>query len=397
MQQEPNKQPPRRTKVARHPGVYYRNTARGRVYEVTFRDSDGRRRWRRVQGNLEDAERVLTAIKQKLHTGEPVRPGRLTLTAFAEEWLAGQTQLRPASLVVYRTALRRLPSWLGRKRLADVTVDDVARLVGEWRQAGYAARTIRAYLTVLGRVLGRAERRGLIPANPVRKLERDERPQIMRREFPELDREAVGRLIAATPEAYRALVAVSVLTGLRQGEALGLRWGDVDTKAGLLRVRCQLDRSGRLVEPKTAAAKRDVPIPPSLASLLSQHRQQAFAESRAKAYDYAFASAMGRPFGRRAIVRRGLEPALAAAKLPGLSWHDLRHLAASMMIAEGASVGFVSRVLGHSSPAITLAVYAHQFEQAEHADRMRERMEAAFAPILGNVLETSAHNSLQLQ
>lgn len=83
------------------------------------------------------------------------------------------------------------------------------------------------------------------------------------------------------------------------------------------------------------------------------------------------------------MVRRGLEKAIVAAGVPHLSWHDLRHLAASVLIAEGASVAYVSRVLGHASPAITLSIYAHESARAEHADRTRERMEAAFGGLLG--------------
>jgi integrase len=231
-------------------------------------------------------------------------------------------------------------------------------------------------------MLGSAERRGLIPTNPVRKLERDERPKVARREFPSLDRESIGLLIAKTPDKYRALVAVSVLTGIRQSEALGLLWQDVDVKAGVLRVRRQLDRQGQLVEPKTPAAKRDVPIPSSLGRMLAEQKERAFGRGLAKPTDFVFASATGTPLGHRNIVRRGLEKAIVAAKLPKLTWHDLRHVAASVLVAEGASVAHVSRLLGHASPAITLSIYAHEFARAEHADRTRERMERAFGDLL---------------
>ncbi len=68
--------------------------------------------------------------------------------------------------------------------------------------------------------------------------------------------------------------------------------------------------------------------------------------------------------------------------MPKLRWHDLRHVAASALIAEGASIPYLSRVLGHSSPAITLAIYAHEFARTEHSDRTRERMEAAFGELI---------------
>ena len=169
---------------------------------------------------------------------------------------------------------------------------------------------------------------------------------------------------------------------IRQGEALGLRWQDVDPKTGAIRIRYQLGRNSELVEPKTAAAKREIPIPSSLGRLLVEHKQDAFAKGFAKQADFVFASETGGPLNHRNITRRGLEKAIADGKLQKLRWHDLRHVAASALIAEGASIPYLSRVLGHSSPAITLAIYAHEFARVEHADRTRERMEEAFGQLL---------------
>jgi integrase len=108
-----------------------------------------------------------------------------------------------------------------------------------------------------------------------------------------------------------------------------------------------------------------------------------------------FATKTGTPLGHRNIVRRGLEKAIEATKLPEMSWHDLRHVAASMLIAEGASVGYVSRILGHANPAIALSIYAHEFASVEHAERTRDRMEAVFGQLLGNTVETVARNQPQ--
>jgi integrase len=210
-------------------------------------------------------------------------------------------------------------------------------------------------------------------------LERSERPRVERTQFPLLDREAVGRLIASTPGRYRVLVAVSVLLGLRQGEALGLRWADVDVREGVIHIRHQLSRGGALVEPKTSSAKREIPMPRSLAGLLAEHR---LASPYSGETDFVFYSSAGTPLQVRNIRRRGLEPALTAAGIERLRWHDLRHVAASLLISEGAPVGYVSRLLGHASPAITLSIYAHVFARAEHDERTWERMEAAFGEML---------------
>ena len=113
-------------------------------------------------------------------------------------------------------------------------------------------------------------------------------------------------------------MALSVLSGLRQGEALGLRWKDVDVKKGVVHVRLQLDRRGELVVPKTPAAKRDVPIPTSLCRLLSAQRMQAFAVGRAATDNFVFASTTGGPLHPRNVSRRGLDKATSASGLPHL-------------------------------------------------------------------------------
>jgi integrase len=362
-------------------GIYKRSTRSGETrYEIAFVDSDGRQRWRTVD-RLQEARKLRAKLVAKVDSGERVAPSRATLAEWAAEWLADQEpRLRPRTLEHYASSLRLhvLPR-LGRRRLTEVTVDDVARLVAELQRGGYAAWTIRGLLTVLGRMLASAERRGLIAANPVRKLERGERPKVERREFPVLDREAVARLVAAAPARYRLLIAVSLATGVRQGEALGLRWQDVDLKAGELRVRHQLGRDGTLAEPKTDTAKRAVPLTSDLARALAEHRLASPFSSEA---DFVFCSEAGTPLSHRNVVRRGLEPALRAAGLPHLRWHDLRHLAASAMIAQGMDDDDIAPVLGHASSVVTKTVYGHLFERGERDRRTRQGMEAAFGGML---------------
>jgi len=324
----------------------------------------------------------------------------ITFSEFADEWLLQQKgRLRPNSYRIYDSYLRHhIRPRLGDRTLASITVDDVASVVSEMQQgirfranqhtlertAGdpFATPTIFGVITVLSRVFSRACRRGMMTSNPVRQLEGEELPKTKRRDFPALDREAIGRLLANTPSRFRAAVALSVLTGLRQSELLGLRWQDIDGSRELLRVRFQLDRQGRLVEPKTSASEREVPIPPSLVRMLEASRQAAEARGYGRPTDFVFASKIGGPISRRNLMHRGLRRAVELSGLPKLTWHDLRHVAASALIAEGASVPYLARILGHSSPTITLAVYAHEFARAEHAERTRDRMEAAFGELL---------------
>lgn len=135
---------------------------------------------------------------------------------------------------------------------------------------------------------------------------------------------------AATPTLYRALIATSVFTGVRQSEALGFVWADVDLEGARLHVRRQLGRDGVRAEPKTAQAKRSVVLMPSLVRILREHKERAFSFGRAKPEDFVFASQTGGPLHYRNVVRRGLEKAVEDAGFdvdgkPKLRWHDLRH------------------------------------------------------------------------
>jgi integrase len=107
-------------------------------------------------------------------------------------------------------------------------------------------------------------------------------------------------------------------------------------------------------------------------------------EARVQDEDFVFCTSLGTPLGHRNLARRGLEPALEAAGLDRMTWQDLRHLAACVLIAESdGDADHVSRVLGRSSAAITQAIYAHEFEKVTRADRLRDRMEAAYGAMLG--------------
>jgi len=122
----------------------------------------------------------------------------------------------------------------------------------------------------------------------------------------------IAELLDAAPNKYRTLIALSIVTGLHQGEALGLLWQDVDITNRVLHVRWQLRQDGKLSEPKTPQAKREVVLSGSLVQML---REQKAASGHSHADDFVLASLAGAPLAHRNIVRRGLEKATEA---PGI-------------------------------------------------------------------------------
>src|SRR5207302_721896 len=130
-------------------------------------------------------------------------------------------------------------------------------------------------------------------------------------------------------ELIRTLLTTAILTGLRQGELLGLRWRDVDFDDQLIHVRRAIDRKGRNVPPKTRHSVRDVVLAPGLAEALQEHRERS---PFSGADDLVFASRVGTPFNPRNLWRQAFGPALSKAGIERLRWHDMRHTFASLLI-----------------------------------------------------------------
>ncbi len=162
------------------------------------------------------------------------------------------------------------------------------------------------------------------------------------------------------PADDRALWATALYGGLRRGELRALRWRDIDLEAGLIEVRRGWDDEAGEIEPKTAGARRRVPIVPALSDLLQAHRE---ATGRA-GDDLVFGVTADEPFQPTNVRRRALT-AWKHAKLAPIGLHECRHTAASLMIAAGANAKALSVVMGHASIEITFNRYGHLMEGGE--------------------------------
>ena len=404
------KQPRRVDRVTVERGIYYRERAKGLRYEIGFPASDGGWRTQVVAGGLKEARQARAEMVARLGRGEKVAASRRTFAELAEAWLAhkdglGRRRLRPRTRERYEQVIvHHLLPQLGRRRGSQLSREDVENVMAAMRRAGKAEGTVLKALNVLNAILGHGVSRGWIAANPVRELERDERPSAERGEMRILNRDEIEALLAGASPRYRSLLATAIFTGLRHGELLGLTWADVDFEAGLVRVRKQLERPKagerpQRVEPKTRQAIRAVELMPTLATFLREHKEQAFARGFARPEDFVFATDVGTPLAQRNVLRRALDPAVKRAgldRVPKLRFHDLRHTFASLLISGGLPVSFVSCQLGHANPAITLTTYTHLFDREEHGKRARAALED-FGPALGRVWAGKGGNGREIE
>src|SRR5215218_2937295 len=237
--------------------------------------------------------------------------------------------------------------------------------------SGLAPSSVRRVHAVLHAALEEAVRSDLIPRNPAAHANR---PKVRQQEIEPLDaKQAVALLEAARGNRYEALYVLCLTAGLRQGEALGLKWSDIDLDAGTLRVNRQLqrvrrdgDRSGTLIfsEPKNAS-RRTIDLPQRALEALRTHRKRQMEEQLRAGAAWAdngglvFTTTIGTPVEAQNIVNRHFKPLLKRVDLPDIRWHDLRHTYATLLLARGTQPTYVQKSLGHASVQLTLDRYSH--------------------------------------
>jgi integrase len=363
-----------------------RGNAEGSVYQrkdgrwvAQVRQLGGPRVYRYARTRTEAATK-LTELLKAASVGLPMPPERQTVGAYLVEWLetTAKPGLRPTTYVSYAGVVRvHLVPELGSLRLSRLTPQHVQALMNRKLEAGLSPLRVDYLRRVLRRALNDALRWGLVARN-VATLVRPPRRQ--RVEIRPLDpAQARTFLGAIRGDRLEALYSVALAVGLRQGEALGLRWEDVDLVAGVIRVRKALQRiDGRfqLVDPKSPRSRRTVTLPAVVVEALRAHRTRQEGERRRAGTEWedwslVFTTPLGRPLDA-SNVTHVFQRHLERAGLPRQRFHDLRHACASLLLAQGVSPRVVMEVLGHSQITLTLDTYSHVIPalQADAAARM---------------------------
>lgn len=389
---------------------------RGRTWSYVLyfgRDSTGRKRQKWVGGfdTRRAAEDALVAALGKRRDGIAADAGRMTVGDYLDQWLTGVApSLRPTTAQSYRKLMRdHVIRHVGNVRLVDLTAPRIRMLHGELLdngrldiQGGLSPTTVATVHRVLSHALKDAATAGLLPRNPaaVVKPPRRARPQ-----WRVWSAEQVQRFLqAAAEDRLYALWALLVTTGLRRGEALALRWDDVDVETSRLRVQRSFTTAGyevHLTEPKTAAGRRSVSLDQQTTRILVEHRRRQ-AEKRLRVgpewrdTGLVFTDELGRAIHPtrayvlfRELIRRN-------PLLPKIRLHDLRHTAATLALAAGVHPKVVQERLGHANIAITLDTYSHVVEglREEAAGRVADLVYPTPGSAVGSMDESGGRPQL---
>lgn len=342
---------------------------------------DGQRRFLYAK-TRDEARRKLTRALHAIDSGAEAEVRGGTVGEFLDQWLREvvQPNVRAWTYRGYEAHVRiHLKPLLGDLPLSALTALHVQKALNQKNAEGLKPKSIRYIRGTLRAALNHAVKWGLIERNPaaVVAIPRVEPYEI--RPFTPAD--ARTFLNAIKGDRLEALYTVALTMGLRQGEALGLRWRDVDLGLGYLRVSKQLQRlNGRseLVEPKTLRSRRQVAMPMAVAKALREHRERQIVERELARetwanLDLVFSTALGKPLDATA-VSKGFHRHLDRAGLAQRRFHDLRHSCATLLLVQGVAPRVVMDVLGHSQIAMTMNTYSHVIPELRRtaADRMDE-------------------------
>lgn len=349
------------------------------VVRIFLGRDGGRRRYmnRTVHGTRKDAERVRTALMRERDLGTLAEPCRLSLNDYLDQWLekSAKPRVRERTFTDYSELLERyIRKPLGGRQLHRITPLDIQGVYAGMLAKGLSARTVRYAHAVLRSALSQAVKWQMIPTNPAQAVDL---PRQERRERVVLSAEqAAAFLDHVRGSKYSIAFELALASGMRPEEYLGLKWRDVNAKAGTITVRQVLSykqKPWKLTEPKTSKSRRTIPLPASTVAALEKHR---VAQARARLaykgtyHDHGFVVCKdnGAPLKSDTLARKYLRPALEALGFdPRVTLYSLRHCHATMLLEAGENIKVISERLGHSGVGITMDIYCQSLPTMQEA------------------------------
>jgi integrase len=309
-----------------------------------------------------EAQKILDSKLRPLNQGRQLPQHTVSLEQFVRE------QWEPATLPTmkigtaryYGKHLRRhiLPT-LGKTRLCDFTRVRIQSFLAEKRSTGLSGSYVHGMRTALSKVLQAAVDWNYLELNPARGIRIGDRRPKTERLY--LNSPEVLRLLTALPEPCHTIVLIAVLTGMRIGEILALRWKYLDLVRGSIQIR-ETVSEGLFGSPKTRSGRRDVPMSDRVREAFEVQRTRS---SQTGPEDLIFATRNQTPLNPKNLLRRVLRPTCDALKLPAITWHSFRHTNATLLGEVGESLRTAQALLGHSDLETTLNVYTHAIPESQ--------------------------------
>jgi integrase len=354
----------------RTPGIF----KRGSRYVVAYRDPHGRQR-RASAATMAEARAIQSGVRADIQRGEYRMQSRTTFAEYATEWVetfTGRTRrgVGEATRYNYRRALgigaKGEPTgdgavaFFGRRRLSEIEPRDLKRYAAHVADRGLAYDTVRLQLAPVKALLATAAEDGLIRSNPAAGLRNliPASPKTDEEKVKALTEAELAKVLAQVPERWRLFFEFLAEAGLRIGEAVEVRYSDLDLGRGALHVRRSYYR-GRVDLPKGRKTRR-VRLSEEMTRKLWALRK----ETRAADDDLVFAGDSGGRVVQPNLMSRVLKPAAVRAGVGDwVGFHTFRHTCATVLFRSGWNAVQVQKFLGHADPGFTLRRYVHLLDE----------------------------------
>lgn len=335
--------------------------------------ADGRQKQRYVSGKTQvEVRKAMTEISRQVDNGLYIDPDKTTLGEWIKTWLnLYTTGIAESTRYEYEDSLNRyvVPE-LGKAKLQGLQKVHVQLWVNGLTKR-LSPKTVRDVSGLLHHVLEDAVDAEILSRNPAYKVKR---PKVSKPELdlPEIE-EITNLLNVIVGNRFANAIELSLYTGMREGEILGLSWGQIDYKRGVIHVNRQLtynrgNTRERFIKTPKRDEIRDVPLTPAAIDLLKDQKQ-AIDAMRDGAGDQWIERGLVFPapngdFASRQTLYCNFKKLADQAGIPKLRFHDLRHAYAMLALTSGVDVSTVQRTLGHATPDFTLRVYAYVTDSA---------------------------------
>jgi integrase len=349
---------------------------RGNRYVLDFYDQYGHRQRETLKTGTtkKQAEEELRAKADAVSKRVFVPVKRMLLfSEVAREWLEHKKpNVRITTYEVFQGNVNLHFKELAELKMGLIDTATIEKWIARRQSEGMNINTLRKLIVTLNQIMAYAVRHRYADHNPVRDAERprEQGGEPEGEQIHVLGPDEIKRLLDSTEgQKYQLLFRMAIFTGARQGELLGLKWSDIDWGNKQVHIQRTFN-NGRFFDTKTRTSNRRIDLGPVLVNELRKWKLV----SGKNDLGLVFSNGTGQPIDHHNLVNRHFLPSLEAAGLLRIRFHDLRHTYASLLIEQGENIKYIQTQLGHSSPTVTLNVYAHLMNQTnqEAACRLEE-------------------------
>jgi len=334
------------------------------------KDENGKRRqiMRRGFKTKKEAEEAYNKAKYEIQQqGKCLEPSKLLYKDYLNEWLSNKRHnLSQQTFELYSSNINNhIEPVLGDIQLSKLSALHIQRFITELKNKGLSNSTVERIYSIVNASLNNAVKKELLNKNVATLVDK---PKVKQRELQVWDIKMVQQFLKTArehePRLYIAF-HLALLTGMRQGEILGLRWQDVEFERGNIVVRQTLSHDGKTLKSggKSRNSVRSIAIDDATLDTLRKHRRMVVQEKvqlggKYVDNDLVVCTTKGTPITPRNLSRTWYR-LLDRSGLPEIRFHDLRHSHASLLMKLGKHPKIVQERLGHASIKLTLDTYSH--------------------------------------